>query len=93
LDYLKVIINKDDLELFNSNLLKERISKFITKQNNIEFDLSNIESISSSGLGILISCLKLVKDKGLSLKLSNINSKIQNIFEITKLNLIFEIEK
>lgn len=47
-------------------------------------DLSEVNSINSSGLGILISCYKSVKDADGDLKLINANDKLLNIFKITK---------
>ncbi len=54
------------------------------------FDLSGLNSINSSGLGILISCLKKIKSSNGSLRITNANEKIMNIFKLTKLNNVFE---
>jgi len=56
------------------------------------FDLSDLKSINSSGLGILISGLKNVKKSNGSLKIINANEKILNIFKLTKLDNVFEFE-
>ncbi len=56
------------------------------------FDMTGLKSINSSGLGILISCLKKIKDSNGSLKIINANEKIVNIFKLTKLNNVFELE-
>ncbi|MBK8551531.1 MAG: STAS domain-containing protein [Ignavibacteria bacterium] len=68
-----------------SDEMKEGIKSFT-------FDLSRLNTINSSGLGILISCLKKVKDSGGSLKIINVNEKILNIFKLTKLDNVFEIK-
>ncbi len=65
--------------------IKEGIKIFI-------FDLTNLKSINSSGLGILISSLKNVKKSGGSLKIINASEKILNIFKLTKLDNVFEFE-
>jgi anti-sigma B factor antagonist len=57
------------------------------------FDMSDLKSISSSGLGILISCLKNIKSSNGTLKIINANEKILNIFKITKLDNVFEFER
>lgn len=68
------------------NEMKDGIKSFT-------FDLSKLNSINSSGLGILISCLKKVKDSGGSLRIDNVNEKILNIFKLTKLDNVFELNK
>lgn len=70
---------------FVSNEIKDGIKSFT-------FNMSNLNSINSSGLGILISCLKNIKNSNGSLKIVDANEKILNIFKITKLNNVFEFE-
>ena len=57
------------------------------------FDMSDLKSINSSGLGILISCLKNIKSSNGTLKIINANEKILNIFKLTKLDNVFEFER
>lgn len=90
---LTLEINNDSvgLDQFNklselvSNEMKEGIRTFV-------FDLSNLTSINSSGLGILISCLKRIKESKGTLEITNINEKILSIFKLTKLDNVFEIK-
>ena len=77
--------NFNSLKNFVSEELKQGVSSFT-------FDLSNLKSINSSGLGILIGCLKTIKDAKGSLKIVNASEKILNIFKLTKLNNVFEFE-
>ena len=90
--FVSVVLSKDELGLIHSNDLKTLINEQLQKDNRkIVFDFSNIDTINSSGLGILISCLKSIKDKKGTFKLINVNDKIKKIFTITKLNLVFDI--
>jgi anti-sigma B factor antagonist len=91
--YSVIEISEDELGLTSMNVLKEFINKEIEGNNKyIGIDLKNVNIINSSGLGILISLLKIIKAAGGNLKLLNANEKLLNIFKITKLNLVFEIE-
>lgn len=86
-------LDKEDLGYVNSSDLKALINEQLDKKNKaIAFDLKNVITINSSGLGILISCLKLILDNDGSFKLINVNNKIKKIFIITKLNLVFELD-
>ena len=92
-NYIVIEISEDELGLTNMNILKEFVDKEIEGNNKyIGIDLKNVNIINSSGLGILISLLKKIKAAGGNLKLLNTNEKLLNIFKITKLNLVFEID-
>ena len=92
-NYIIIEISEDELGLTSMNVLKEFVNKEIEGDNKyIGIDLKNVNIINSSGLGILISLLKKIKAAGGNLKLLNANEKLLNIFKITKLNLVFEIE-
>ena len=91
-EFLSIELNKDDLGLIHSGDLKSLVNEQISKKNSkIMFDFVNIDNINSSGLGVLISCLKTIKDKNGKFKLVNVNDKIKKIFTITKLNLVFDL--
>ncbi len=56
-------------------------------------NFSTVEFLSSAALGKLITLDKKVKAHGGLLKLSNIRPEIYKVFEITKLNRLFDIKK
>ncbi len=70
-----------------SNALYSHMDK---GEKNVVVDLGNVTYVNSSGLGILISGLTSMKKNGGDLKLANINSKVEGLLSITKLNQIFE---
>ncbi|MEZ4690435.1 MAG: STAS domain-containing protein [Ignavibacteria bacterium] len=58
-------INENLLGLDQFNTVKGLVDKEMTEGiNSFTFDMSGLESINSSGLGILISCFKKIKDAG-----------------------------
>jgi anti-sigma B factor antagonist len=56
-------------------------------------NFSNVEYLSSAALGKFISLNKKVQSKGGKLIMCNINDDIYEVFEITKLNKLFNIQK
>ncbi len=88
---LSIEIDENVVGLSRFNALND----LITKEMNdgikfFTFDLANLKSINSSGLGILISSLKKIKDANGSLNIININEKILGIMKLTKLDNVFE---
>lgn len=47
--------------------------------------------IDSSGLGILVSLSKKIREAGGRLRLSSLNDDLRTLFELTKLHTLFEI--
>ncbi|MBD3377055.1 anti-sigma factor antagonist [candidate division KSB1 bacterium] len=56
-------------------------------------DLSGVDVMNSSGLGILINALTTVKNQQGQLKLASVTDKIKHLFTITKLGQVFEIHE
>ena len=55
-------------------------------------DFSNLEYISSAGLGVLLMTQKRLKDNGYQLILKNMNKHIREVFKYAGFDLIFQIE-
>lgn len=60
------------------------------KKLKIVIDLNNVEWMNSSGLGILIGAVTLLRNNQGKLRLINVSDRIQNLLKITKLSGIFE---
>lgn len=57
------------------------------------FDLSLVTYLSSSALGMLIGIQRRVAQTGARLKLCGISEDIMEVFQITKLDTVFDIYK
>ncbi len=90
-DFISINLNDEVLNLNNQVAIKDFFANEILKGNkNFIINMQNVTSITSSGLGILISILNKVKQSNGQLKLDSVNNKILEIFKITKINLIFD---
>ncbi|RMH22063.1 MAG: anti-sigma factor antagonist [Gemmatimonadetes bacterium] len=54
-------------------------------------DFSNTGYIDSSGLGVLVSLSKKIREKGGELRLAGLNEDLRTLFELTKLDTLFRI--
>jgi anti-sigma B factor antagonist len=57
----------------------------------IVIDLKEVEWMNSSGLGILIDAVTVLKNNNGTLRLVNVSERIKNLLKITKLNTVFDI--
>lgn len=61
-------------------------------QDSSVIDFSELDYISSAGLGVLLGTQKRLVEAGKGLKLVNLNEHIREIFRIAGFDHIFEIE-
>jgi anti-sigma B factor antagonist len=54
-------------------------------------DFTNTGYIDSSGLGVLVSLSKKIREQGGELRLANLNEDLRTLFELTKLDTLFSI--
>lgn len=54
-------------------------------------DFARTGYIDSSGLGVLVSLAKRLRDEGGELRLANLNDDLRTLFELTKLDTLFPI--
>lgn len=54
-------------------------------------DFTNTGYIDSSGLGVLVSLSKKIREQGGDLRLASLNEDLRTLFELTKLDTLFQI--
>ncbi len=87
-----ILALKGRLDLGTGSAVKEQVKNLFEKEKTmIHLNLAEVEFINSSGLGSLVSIMKEVRLRKGRLTLSNLDSYVQEIFEITQLSHIFEI--
>ena len=90
--YLILEICEERIDAHNSTELKEIVLKLIEQgEINIVVQLSQVRFIDSSGLGALLSGFKNAAARSGKLVLANIQSQVLSMFELTRLNRVFEI--
>ena len=79
-----------DIEMM---IIKEFKTRLLDIGNNtdkdIDIDLSNVDYIDSSGIGVLITLLKLQKGKGKELKINKISPRVMDILKLSSLSEVF----
>lgn len=65
---------------------------FDVGENQFLFDFSRCVFIDSTGLGVLVGIHKKCAKLGGSLKLKSISSQVMRVFELTRLDKVFDIQ-
>ena len=75
-----------------SSILREAVKDLVAKgQKNILLNLGDVTYIDSSGIGELVSSFTSVSNQGGRLKLLNLQKKVHDLLQITKLYTVFEV--
>ena len=73
---------------------REKLNYLISKgEKNFVLNFSKCTFIDSTGLGVLVSTHKKCKDLNGSFKLHTINQQVMKIFNLTRLDKVFDIHK
>ena len=76
----------------NRQELKQRVlDQLVNGDRKFVIDFSNTGYIDSSGLGVLVSLSKKIREQGGELRLANLNEDLRTLFELTKLDTLFKI--
>ncbi|MGC9454493.1 MAG: STAS domain-containing protein [Phycisphaerae bacterium] len=81
-----------DIDLNRSPALQDALLKLLDENpSTVVIDLGGVGYMDSSGVASLVKLLSRVRKKGVSLKLAGLTDRVRNIFEITRLDSVFEI--
>ena len=91
-DYV-IVLPDEEIEVYNISEIKEVLFDIIEKGNRkLIMDMSKVEYIDSSGLGVLVSVLKKVKASEGKLVLISPKSSVKQILSLTNLDKVFNIQ-
>ena len=63
----------------------------LTDVTSIVFDLNGVSLIDAHGLGFMLELREQLKAKGIEFRLIHLTDRVRRVFEITRLNTVFEI--
>jgi len=93
-DGVKVCYAEGDIDINSSPQVKKIFDKVSQeKSEKVLINLKGVGYIDSSGLATLVEILKNFRVYGGKLKLSNLSNKVKSLFEITKLEKLFDISE
>ncbi len=72
--------------------MRQAVAGFVERSyQKLLIDLSHVQYLNSTAIGVLVSAQTTYAKKGWQIKLCGINKNINNIFVITKLTLVFDV--
>ena len=81
-----------EIDINSAPQMKKIFDKLVNeKKEKLIINLKDVSYVDSSGLATMVEILKGLRSYGGKLKLSNLSTKVKNLFEITKLEKLFDI--
>ena len=100
-DNLKInLVNKQDIICFylsgqldahSAPLLEQEIEKILNTNNKLVFNLSNLDYISSAGLGVFMSFIQDIRENNGDIKFAELNERVKNVMALLGFNHIYDI--
>jgi len=92
-DKVVVVYLAGRLDVHLSAEIEKEINKIIQNEPDMHLlmNLQNVEYMSSSGLRIFVSTMRILKEQKRMLKLCNMNNAVKKIFEVVELMDMFDI--
>ena len=79
------------LDTITAPELENELSTVLSQANELEFDFSGLDYISSAGLRVLLSAQKVMSRKG-GMKVLHVNDIVKEVFDVTGFSDILTIE-
>lgn len=81
----------ESLETGNVAEFRSAVTPLVDRNERVVLDLTDVGFMDSTGLGALLSCLRVLKAKGGSLKLASLTSEVIQLFEMVMMDRVFEV--
>ena len=92
-DNIFIVKLSGEVDLYNANKIKDMIFTHLKNSaaKNIIINLDEVTYIDSTGIGTLNSIRQMVSGAKGELRLIHVTNSVKKIFELTKLNMLFNI--
>ena len=82
-----------DIDHHNSEIIKDKVDEGIIKYHckNLIFDMSTVDFMDSSGIGVFIGRYKTISKRGGQVCITNIDAQLDRILEVSGLYRILKV--
>ncbi|TWU13269.1 Anti-sigma F factor antagonist [Symmachiella macrocystis] len=91
IDVAVLTVNQDYMDASNAAAVKQDILRQLDGRTQAILDLSRVAFVDSAGLSGLLACLQQVAQTGGDLKLCGITDEVRVLFDLIKMQRLFEI--
>ena len=84
-----------EIDIYGSEKFREEIQALVKQypDKDLSIDMTNLDYIDSTGLGVLIGALKVLKANQKKISLHGLKPSVYKVFSITSLTQLFELKE
>lgn len=90
-DVAIVVIRENVLDASLIGDFKNEIAPILKSETRVVLDMSDVQFVDSSGVGAILSCLRVLNAEGGDLKICSLSRPVRALFELVRMHKIFEI--
>lgn len=90
-DVSVVMLPGGNLDASNAKDFKRDLAPVLEHNLRLAFDMSKLQFVDSSGLAVLLGCLRQLNSAGGDLKLFGMTKSVRALFELVRMHRIFDI--
>jgi anti-sigma B factor antagonist len=90
-DVSVLLLPGGSLDASNAKDYKRELAPFLSNNQRLIFDMSKLQFVDSSGLAVLLGCLRQLNAAGGDLKLFGMTKPVRALFELVRMHRIFDI--
>lgn len=91
-DGTPTLVCKGRINLESANLFRSEVKSLSSTHKTVLADLSAVEAVDSTGLGSILGTYVSAKNEGCTLILVNINPRVKDLLNITKLTSVLTVQ-
>ena len=88
---LVIDLREDNLDASNVREFKDAVQALMQDRTKVVLDMSGVKFVDSSGLGALISCLRLLNGRRGDFRLCELTNTVRALFELMRMHRVFNI--
>ena len=91
LDTIEVLCLEGRIVSGETEILRNIVQMASGDTSEVIVDLANVSTVDAHGLGVLLQLREQTTARGIHFELRNVSKPLYRLFEITRLNTVFEI--
>ena len=91
-DGTPTLLCKGRINLESANMFRQEVKALSSNNGLVLVDLSGVETVDSTGLGSILGTYVSAKNDGCDLVLVNVNPRVKDLLNITKLTTVLTVK-
>lgn len=79
------VLFEGDIDIEATEIIEEEISPVLPQYECVEINFANVRFVDSTGIGLLIKLVQSLKEKGVKVTITQLNSDVNEVFSLLQI--------